>query len=98
MQKQVRQKDITLRQVMTPALFSQGFADAWQDLAPRYDIDAPPGRESICNRLWSYERGRAFATWSRANGLDPRPLKKGNRVRAEALRALYAAVESRAVI
>ena len=88
----------TWHQVIAPPAFRMGFDDAWADKPFRFDLDVPPGGGLASNRVWAYERGRAFAIWCKAQGRDPRPLKRGNSITFRALDAVQDAVRDRAVI
>lgn len=95
---QVSTSRATWHQVVAPPAFREGFEDAWAGRPFRYDLDAPPGGGLASNRVWAYERGRAFAIWCKAENRDPRPLKRGNRITWQAMDAVQDAVRARAVI
>ena len=94
---QVATVGTTVRQVIGRAPFRRGFDDAWAGKPLRYDLEPPPGGGSDTNRQWAYERGRLFAAYCKSRGVDPRPLKQGNRVRFQAQVLLSDAIQCRAV-
>lgn len=96
---QVAHARATMHELMAPPAFSKGFDDAWRGAPPRYDIEPPPGGGLSTNRLWAYERGRAFAIYCKAMGRgDPRPFKRGNRVLYHARDLFQDAIRARYVI
>ena len=68
-------RGVKLASVVRAPAFRQGFKHYCQGIEPIFDEpEKLAGRgDSVTNRMWAYERGRAFAAYCRGEGvqLDP---------------------------
>lgn len=77
------------------------FRAGWDDFrAGRQMRDDWRGRDRafVAAQQWSYERGRMFAAWCKAEGLDMVQLKAGRRVTDAAVFAFADAYRQKAIL
>lgn len=68
-------RGVTLASVVRAPAFRQGFKHYARGIEPIFDEpDKLEGRGDIAtNRMWAYERGRAFAAYCRGEGIELDP-------------------------
>ena len=85
--RQVETHKVTLRTVMRRASFVQGHRSFLQGKPLDYEK-----HRFVINEQWAYERGRQFAA------LYPLPIKNGNTILLDALRAYAGALNRKEII
>jgi len=93
---------VTLASVVRAPAFRQGFRHYIKGIEPIFDEpDKLAGRGNIAvNRMWSYERGRAFAAYCKGEGikLDPGAWFINRRLDWRVVDAAYDAFDCRAIL
>ena len=84
--RQIETKVVTLRTVMRRKSFVDGHRSFLQGKPLDYE------KHHFVNEQWAYERGRQFAA------LYPLPIKNGNTVRMDALRAYAGALNRKEIV